>query len=129
MASNSFSLTGDKELIRKLEQLEKKDLRKATIKGCRAGNKIVASEAKTTVPQDTGRLKKSIKVRALPRSRKWIGSKVRADVPYAGPIEFGTKNMDGSEAMKQAAENAGQRALDTGMQIIATEIENKLRIK
>ena len=53
-------LTGDKELMRKLDKLSAKIGRRVLRKAVRAGGAPIVKAAKSRVPKDTGNLKKSI---------------------------------------------------------------------
>ena len=70
MTAVQITLTGDKELERLLRTLEAKKVKPALRKGTRAGAKRVAEKVKAIAPKDDGDYVKSIRVRAIPRSRK-----------------------------------------------------------
>lgn len=72
----SIKLTGDKELQRKLKALQGKDQKKVVRKALRAGGKIILAESKRLVPVDSGRLKKSLKLRAAKGKRQTFGVQV-----------------------------------------------------
>jgi len=63
MATMNVSLSGFKQLERKLNELPKRIRRKVLSQSLRAGAKIIQAEAKARVPKDTGELRRSIKVR------------------------------------------------------------------
>ena len=94
-------LTGDKETDRALASLEKNIQRKFTRQALRKAQKdIVLPEARARAPHDTGRLERSLTVRASKRSRRGIGMEVQTrDGMFAGETfygamqEFGTKRM------------------------------------
>lgn len=118
---SKFTIKGDKELIRKLDKLAKKDIKKAIRKGSRAGAKVVQREAKSIAPKDSGQLAKSIKVRSLKRSRSTIGT--TASNAFRGTEQFygafqeygytsrGGNKIEGKGFMKQASDNVGEKAL------------------
>src|ERR1700722_1928559 len=64
--------------IKQLPAVVKAAIRKAT----RAAAKEIASVVKSKAPSETGQLRAAVKVRALSRSRKWIGAVVTVQVPY-----------------------------------------------
>ena len=64
MPEFSMKLEGAEELLRKLRKLELKTGKKVLNKGLRAGAKIVQVATKARAPVDTGRLRRSIVVRA-----------------------------------------------------------------
>jgi HK97 gp10 family phage protein len=76
VAGISIDLSGDKALLKKFATLgvsvEKKVLRKAL----RKGGKPVLAKAKQLVPVDKGLLKRSLKLRAIKRSRREFGVRV-----------------------------------------------------
>lgn len=121
------TITGDKALLSKLSKLRKTQAKKAIRVGSRAGSKIIQSAAKENVPVVTGALRTSIKVRALPRSRKWTGTqvttRVEGGVPYASFVELGTHRMKARKFIKGAVEQAGATAAQTFIDGIASEID------
>lgn len=79
MANNvalNVRIEGAREIEKALTEVTKGQGRAAIRKGCRAGAKIVQAAAKQTVPKKTGLLRKSIKVRAIKRTRTKIGVNV-----------------------------------------------------
>lgn len=125
-------LTGSDDLRRKLAGLKDKDVKAAVRKGTRAGAKLMAAETRKAAPSKSGLLRKSIKVRALKRSRKRIGHMVAVKlpdgavkVPYAGFVEFGTKRMKAVEFAKDAAKDSGEQALRQVCEEAAAEIERR----
>jgi HK97 gp10 family phage protein len=104
-------LTGDKETNRKLATLipriQKRVLRQASRKALRP----VAAAAKRNAPKDTGRLSRSLKIRAIKRSRRFFGSRITT-TNKAGPAqEYGTKDVDETEFMQRAARQKKRSAL------------------
>lgn len=103
-AEFKMSLEGDRALLRTLKSLEKKIARKVCRKAARAAAKIAQRELKTAIPigpkkkgHKPGNLRRSIKVRATKKSRRWVGAVVQisrrdkdADGFYAPFLEFGT---------------------------------------
>lgn len=76
MAKDHLVLTGDAELNRKLRELGGPKQKAAIRKASRAALKPVAAAAKANAPKRSGRLRKSIKVKAIKRSRSRVGSRV-----------------------------------------------------
>ncbi len=109
----------DERDVRRVEKLfrgmEAKLVKKLQRKAIRQAAKVVAEEAKRIVPVDTGALKRSIKVRALKRSRKnrgRVGARVvtgkgtfRGKTYYGGMVEYGTSRMMARPFMRTAARN------------------------
>ncbi len=125
-------LTGADELRRKLQGLANKDAKAALRKGCRAGAKVVAAEARKTAPNKTGLLRSSIKVRALKRSRKRLGYTVvvklpegAVQIPYGGFVEFGTKHSRAVAFAKEAARESSDEAFRRVTEEAAAEIERR----
>lgn len=111
MAGRTVILTGDKELDRKLLALKTTKMKAAVRKGTRAGAKLVQADAKQRFPRDTGAAARSLKVRALPRSRRWVGHQVTTKVFYAGHVEYGTKHIVAREKLKESAKLMRDRAV------------------
>ena len=122
-----ISITGDKALMAKLQKLKKTQAKAAIRKGSRAGSKVIQSAAKGNAPVITGALKASIKVRALPRSRRWTGTqvttRVEGGVPYASFVELGTHRMKARNYIKRAVEQNGANAGRVFVDGIAGEID------
>lgn len=99
MAAPSIIITGVKELMEKLDQFEPKLRKKILRKTLRKAAKPVLATARRYVPVDTAALKKSLKVRALKRSRRHkhrVGIAVmtsegwfKGDEYYGAFVEFG----------------------------------------
>ena len=122
----SVYLTGDVDLARKLRGLKAVHAKAAIRKGTRAGSKDVQAEAKRTVPVRTGALRRSIKVRALKKSRRHVGHTVRLDKFYGAFLEYGTKRITPREFLKQAAASIKDRAFRTALDIISVEITKRM---
>ena len=95
--TGSIKLIGGKELDRKLKALPRKVAKKILRQALRAGAKIILAQAKANAPVATGQLKKSLKVRAMKRTRKGtVGFKVqtkagdfKGDEFYGSFLEYG----------------------------------------
>ena len=98
------------KLNAKLWELETKESKKGAKRATREAAKVVLRYAKSNVPVDSGALKKSLKVKAMKRSRKrkdQVGSSVITGIDtmkafvgdqfYGQFIEFGWTLRDGSE--------------------------------
>lgn len=93
-------LIGDAELRGKLSALTDAEARKAVLGATREAAKLIMAEVKRTIPKRTGLLRKSVKVRAIKRSRKRIGVRVttskfnsnyQGKAFYGAFLEFGWK--------------------------------------
>ena len=76
MARARVSLKGVKAFQRRLNKLTEKEFKKALRTGLRQGAKKAVAVAKQRVPEKTGTLKRSLKVRATKRSRVRVGVKI-----------------------------------------------------
>jgi HK97 gp10 family phage protein len=87
-----MSVRGDKEIMKKLKRLERKDAKKVIVRSARAAMRPVMQAAKKGAPVgETGNLRKSIKMRALKRNRRGnIGVRVAiSDRWFVGPMFYG----------------------------------------
>ena len=109
MAQKAVVITGDAELNRKLANLQTKFAKKAIRTAARESLKPLRDRTKRAAPVSAagntgkyphppGNLRRSVRVLALPRSRKWVGARVsssekkslyRGQAFYGGFIEFG----------------------------------------
>jgi len=95
----SMTVTGDKELNRKLQALKGPKQKQAVRKASRESLKAtLVSSVNRAAPRRTGLLSRSVKVRALKRSRTQVGARVtvgdglfKGETFYAGFIELGRK--------------------------------------
>lgn len=119
-----ITVTGTTELKVKLDKLANKTLKQAIRKTAKENCKVVQEEAKNTTPQDTGLLARSIKVRTIPRSRVYVGSRVtiriagetKTNMGYGAFQEYGftTKNgrkIEGKHFLKNAALTVSKQVL------------------
>lgn len=124
MAAGRIIVTGDAEINRKLAALAGPTAKAAIRKASRAALRPVAAAAKANAPRRTGLLSRSIKIRAMPRSRQRFGSMVTSSGSgrqfggktfYGAPQEYGwqagrrVRNVD-LGAAKGARRNASLRA-------------------
>lgn len=95
----AVTISGAKELQKKLKGLPEKVANKIIRKALRSGAKIIERQAEINAPVLTGQLKKSIKVKSAKRRKKGeIGVSVitgkgdfKGDQFYASFLEFGFK--------------------------------------
>ncbi len=132
MPKVTFVLTGDKSLNRKLARLAGKDAKKVVRKAIRPALKPVQQQARNNAKafKQTGRLGKSIKIRAIKRSRARIGARVTTgdstgdftgNAYYGAFIEYGWKAgprgssnrtvVPGKHYMRRAVQAKRQEAL------------------
>lgn len=139
MASKSIVITGIKEIDRALKKLDAVDAKKAIRKGVRAGLDAVLSSAKEKSPVKSGRLKKSLKKRALKRKKGRIGYKIVAQPTkkeaeanpdqyfYGAAVEFGTEKTPENDFMLRAFEEKKAEAEAIAIAEIKAQIKNFLK--
>jgi len=93
-----IKVTGDEQLQQVFRSLKGKEGKAAARKGLRAAAKIVQKALKQQLPKVSGALRKSVRVRAMKRSRKGVGVMVqvyatRKDKPYSLFLEVGVKQQ------------------------------------
>lgn len=119
MARPTVVMTGLRELDRNLARLSDKMQKKLVRSAVRKAAKPVLDRAKELVPTDTGDLRRSLKIRALKRSRRrsTIGVQVVTGVDffkgeqyYGGMIEFGTSKMNAKPFLRPAADQSKGKA-------------------
>lgn len=80
-------LTGSEELNRKLLELTSKQAKEAIRKSARPALAPTLAAAKANAPKKSGRLQRSIKIRAIKRSRSRVGARVttaKTDNQFSG---------------------------------------------
>lgn len=129
MGRIAIDVSGDKQLNKKLERLKKTKIKSIINKSSRKGNKLIQAEAKRLAPKGkTGLLRRSIKVRALPRSRRIVGTQTTLafkgnEAFYGSFVDLGTKRTKPRNFMKQAVDSKGQKALKQTTEEIAQQVE------
>jgi hypothetical protein len=146
MASRTVILTGDKKLNRLLKDLAGKDGKAAVRKAARPALKPVLNAAKQFSPEDEGTLVRSLKIRALKRSRRHFGAQAqtkdgnfKGKTFYGGFQEWGwkqgkrgsagRKEIQGFHFMLRAAIETRARALAIYRKILRAEIMKRARRK
>lgn len=123
-------LRGDKELLKRLEGLKGTKIRSLFNKASRKGNKLIQKEIKKMSPRLSGKLKKSVRIRALKRSRVRAGTQViirfKEGKYYGAFVNYGTKHQKGQRFINNAAERVGQKAVDVTAKELARLIEGAL---
>lgn len=66
-----------RKVIAGLKDLSKNEAKKIMRTASRASCKVIQPVAKQLAPVDTGFLKSNIRIRAMPRSRVWMGTRVQ----------------------------------------------------
>jgi HK97 gp10 family phage protein len=127
----NLKLSGDKELIRALDALARKDAAAAIRKGIRAGGNIMLAAAKAYVPKDEGDLKRSLKLRvSKKKKRQEYALRVQTgesaigtgDQFYARMLEYGTSKMEARPWLRPAFAHNRSTAARVAKEIILSEI-------
>lgn len=135
-----MSISGGDLLARKLEALPVKTAKKILGRALRDGAKIVQAEMKARAPVRTGRMRKSITVRAQRRTRRAeIGMNVQLDTRrhpdlitttaegkryfYPAVVEYGARGRPARPFMRPAFDTAKGRALTAVTNRLKSEIE------
>lgn len=87
-----FIVLGDSILKEKLKGLTDSEAKNVIQRACRDAMKVVQKAAKAAAPKKTGALRRSIRVRAIKRSRVRIGARVTtsaSDNMYTGKTFYG----------------------------------------
>lgn len=126
----SIDFKGAKSLDAAFRALTGPKQKKATRKGLRAGAKLIADRARELVPQPTGKLRRTIKVRAARRSRSSIGVNVVAgdEETFAG-IEYETANQPPQPFFRPAFDQLESQASELVREEIGIEVEKIWRAK
>lgn len=83
----NFDISGDKELLKLLEDIPKKEIKKAMRTAFRKSAKVMAIDAQALTPQETGLEQSQIKVRAGKRSRKYDAA-VNVELQSLDPEQY-----------------------------------------
>jgi HK97 gp10 family phage protein len=140
--SGSVSSADLSKVLKNLREFPQKVERRALSKAGRAATKLIAARAKELAPmQDKpkrgqklrsprGRLKKSIKVRAMKRKKGRVGFRVttgqgdfKGDTFYGGMVEYGTTRQPAQPFMRPAWDEKKQEALATYTSEVKREID------
>ena len=134
-----ISLLGDKELTRKLHRLEIAVQRKIVRHALREGARPVLAAAQQNCPVQTGRLKASLKLRALKAKRGNFGVQVAtgmrdelgiaADDPnyYPMSVEYGHGSVAAQPFLRPALDDNAQQAKAIIAREIGQGIESEAR--
>ena len=115
LKKNKLTITGDKQIDRALKNIPDKVAKKAFRKSMRPAMKVIQKEAKDNAPVDSGDMKKSIKVKAAKRSRRFMGIDVvigeeafKGETWYGNLVEYGTSKMPAKPFMRPAYDSKDQ---------------------
>lgn len=131
----NFKLLRIREIVRRLDQVEQKLERKILRKAAREAARPIRAKAESHAPVRTGRLKRSIKIRASRRSRRtfgvnvWTGTREELDIDpeatgyYPMSIEYGFTTKDGTRVAEQSFLRRGlEEERDTALDIFEREV-------
>jgi len=127
----TFNIEGAKEMERVLDLLGPQIARSLGQAAARAGAKIIVEEAKRLVPVQTGDLKESIVIKALPnraRGEDQAGVLIGFEKPtsrIAHLVEFGTSNSAAQPFMRPAMDGKAPDALDAMGKSMAAGIKRE----
>lgn len=133
-----MKVEGADKVIRKLKNLENKVQNKITRKALRAGAKVIQKAEKAKAPVDSGRLKRSIKVRAMKRKKGRIGVNVIMRASDFSGVKFygnfvifgfkrGEKQIPANNYPKEATEASGEEAKSSVVNEMSTSIKEAWR--
>jgi len=136
MPNVSMTVTGDAELNRKLAALKGVKQKQAVRKASRESLKPLAAATSRAAPRDSGLLARSVKVRALKRSRTRVGARVsvgdgkfKGQTFYGGFVELGRKTgKRGSVGRRRVEPNDFiRRAARQKKQSVLADYKQRLR--
>lgn len=120
-----MTMTGDLNLQHTFRRMKAADAKAALRKGQRAAAKIIAGRIKASTPQKSGAMKRTVKVRAMKRSRVRIGVRIEVKAYYAGFVALGTKDIRANDFIQDAVGAVGNEAVATGNKAAAAELEKR----
>jgi HK97 gp10 family phage protein len=118
----SIQITGDKELIAKLNRLSGPEMKAALRKATRAGAKPMLNAARQTAPERTGDLRRATKLRQKTKGNS-VTTGVQTKIRYGSFVEFGTRKMKGQHFIEDAADREQSSSLSTCVNEIANQIQ------
>jgi HK97 gp10 family phage protein len=122
----SFEVKGDKELIAKLKALGGTEAKKACKRATRSGAKIILQAARSTAPERSGALRRSMKLRQRTK-KNTVTTAVTAKIYYGAFQEFGTKKMKGQHFIEDATDRTADAALSQTLDELKSEIEKAVK--
>lgn len=141
-AKGTVYVSGLNDLLDRLDSLKNPTETRAALRsGIRAGATVILKRAKALAPVDTGRLRKSLKVKAIKRSRRFPGrvgyvigtsSSDRlfvGDQFYAGMIEYGTSKMAPNSFLRPAFDFSKEAAIKAVRERVSREVIKRMARK
>ena len=134
----SVKVSGGKEIIQALKELEPKLAKKVVRKACRDGATILKKEIEQEAPKATGALAESVKIKTRFKKGTFTANAEIGEGAYKGMtyyaafVEFGTSKMEPRGFMQQAFNDKKEEvakkteeALRAGIDKIVRESSNK----
>lgn len=126
-----LTMTGIRELDVQLQRLKLTAAKRIVRPACRKALRPIHKEIKSTSPRRTGELRRHIKLRAIKRTRRFVGARVTVDVRHGAPVEWGWKPGDGDKVpgqyfMVQVANRKRARTIEIYRQEVAMGLERSM---
>jgi HK97 gp10 family phage protein len=121
---------GDKEIKKKLGIFPKKIENKVLRTAMKEANKPLKDKVQANAPVKTGRLKRSVKIKAAKRSRKRsVGVRVTIQKGnegawYGALVELGTKRIKGRHFEERAYKEEGEAVLERTLTLAKLGFKN-----
>ena len=115
-------ITGIKEvekLLKDIEKEAKKELGNAT----KEGAEIIKSKVEANAPVRTGKLKKSIKIRAVKNSGGKVEYEIYSELDYAGYVEMGTRYKAARPFFRPAVDENSDKATKKILDVVGKGID------
>jgi HK97 gp10 family phage protein len=130
-----IEITGADEIIKALDELGPKVEKKILRKAVRKGLKPLLDEAKARAPEDTGKLKQSLTIRAAKsRKRGTIALEVRpnerkfdGEFYYPAVVEYGRSDLEPNPFMAESFKAKADEAKDVALEEIKRGIDEIVR--
>lgn len=126
MANTAIKVEGSRELAKAVRNTKDKELGKELRLAHKAAADVVAQEAKTLVPERSGKLKKSIRARGTTKVGTVLAGTAKT-VPYAHGIHFGwpKRNIRPQPFLYEASDKRAKQVREVFNKRI-TELTDKL---
>jgi len=131
----TYKITGGKALDKALSQIPIKFEKRIAKSAIRAGANVILKDARLRAPQDTGTLKKSLRVVSRSRrvgdavvsvvtrsGKKWTAKGMNAW--YAGKVEFGSKGIPARPFLRPALDSKAKEAIQAVSKMIIKKIRD-----
>lgn len=124
---STFKLIGERELLAKLQQLDRAAQGSALENAATAGILPIQNEAIRLAPYESGNLSRSIHTETVEKSSHYVETATGTDVEYAARQEFGFSDTDSlGREYNQPAHPYMRPAYDTKHKEAENETKNAL---